>query len=164
MNLISLVAALSTLLCTLLAGFVFAFDIVIMPGIQRMNDRDFLRAFQAMDRVIQNNQPMFMLVWLGSATTLLVLTVLGIRQLPGADRLLLIAACAAFYLGVQLPTVTVNVPLNNQLQALELNGMNEAELLQTRTTFEPRWIRWNRIRTVFAILTSVLLILMQFRL
>ena len=57
---------LATFLCSLVAGFLFAFAIVAMPGIRNLNDRDFIRAFQVMDRVIQNNQPIFMLVWAGS--------------------------------------------------------------------------------------------------
>lgn len=50
---------LATLLCSLVAGFLFSFAIVVMPGISDLNDREFLRAFQVMDRVIQNNQPVF---------------------------------------------------------------------------------------------------------
>ena len=61
----------ATLLCALVAGLLFAFAIVTMPGIKSLNDREFIRAFQVMDGVIQNNQPIFMLVWLGSALTLL---------------------------------------------------------------------------------------------
>jgi uncharacterized membrane protein len=61
----------ATFLCTLVAGFVFAFAVVVMPGIRTLGDGEFLRAFQVMDRVIQNNQPVFMLVWLGSVIALL---------------------------------------------------------------------------------------------
>ncbi|MGB5425029.1 MAG: hypothetical protein WBN03_22880, partial [Desulfobacterales bacterium] len=57
---------LATFLCSLVAGFLFAFSVVVMPGIRSLNDREFIRAFQVMDRVIQNNQPIFMLVWIGS--------------------------------------------------------------------------------------------------
>ena len=61
---------LATFLCSLVAGFLFAFAVVVMPGIGSLNDRDFLRAFQVMDHVIQNNQPIFMLVWVGSVVSL----------------------------------------------------------------------------------------------
>ncbi len=65
MDQIQIAVFLSTLLCSLVAGFVFAFTIVIMPGIKSLSDHDFLQAFNVMDRVIQNNQPIFVLVWLG---------------------------------------------------------------------------------------------------
>ncbi len=35
-----------------------------------LNDREFIRAFQVLDRVIQNRQPLFMLVWVGSVVAL----------------------------------------------------------------------------------------------
>ena len=99
---------LSTFLCSLVAGFLFAFSVVVMPGIRSLNDREFIRAFQVMDRVIQNNQPIFMLVWVGSVVILIISAMLGIGQLDGIERLLLIFAVFVYLLGVQLPTVTIN--------------------------------------------------------
>ena len=85
MNLFELALLLSALLCALVAGLVLTFAIVVMPGIRFMGDRDFLMAFKAMGRVIQNNQPTFMLVWLGSAVGVLASTVLGTWRLEGLD-------------------------------------------------------------------------------
>ena len=45
--------ALATFLCSLVAGFLFAFAVVVMPGIRNLGDREFLRAFQEIDGVIQ---------------------------------------------------------------------------------------------------------------
>ena len=155
---------LATFLCSLAAGLLFAFAIVVMPGIRSLNDREFVRAFQVMDGVIQNNQPIFMLVWIGSVLTLLTSVVLGIGQLNGAERLLMISATLACFLGVQLPTVSINVPLNNQLQTLDVAAMNEAGQSSARAAFESRWNRWNSIRAAIASLASGLLIILLFRL
>ncbi len=163
MNLFQIALTLSTLLCSLVAGFVFAFAIVVMPGIQNLNDRDFLQTFKVIDRVIQNNQPIFILVWVGSIAVVIASAWLGILQLDGIDRLLIIIASVTYLLGVQLPTITINIPLNNQLQTLDLDSMSEPALQNARKQFEPRWVKWNSIRTVLAILTSVLLILLVFR-
>lgn len=81
---IGLVSA--TLLCSLVAGFVFAFASVAMPGIATLGDREFLHSFQVMDRVIQNNQPLFVLVWAGSAVTLFLSAVIEFGRLAGLDR------------------------------------------------------------------------------
>ena len=159
---IGLVSA--TLLCSLVAGFLFAFACVTMPGIATLGDREFLRGFQVMDRVIQNNQPFFVLVWAGSAVTLLLTTVIGFGRLEGVDRALLLAAAVVYLAGVQLPTLTINVPLNNQLQTLDLKVMEDDALAEARDDFEPRWNRWNLIRTVLATLTSALLIVLVLRL
>ena len=155
---------LATFLCSLVAGFLFAFAIVAMPGIRNLNDRDFIRAFQVMDRVIQNNQPISVLVWAGSVLALVTATVLGIGQLDGAGLLLLIFAAVSYLFGVQLPTFTINVPLNNKLQTLDVDVIDETMQNAARKDFEPRWILWNAIRSAFASLASALLIILTFRL
>ena len=155
---------LATFLCALVAGFLFAFAVVAMPGLGRLDDRAFIRAFQVMDRVIQDNQPLFMLVWAGSVVALILSAVLGIGQLEGDGRLLLISAALVYLLGVQLPTVTINIPLNNKLQALDVDAVGEAALKAARENFEPRWNRWNAIRAVLSSLTSALLIMLLFKL
>lgn len=121
-------------------------------------DRDFLRAFSVMDRVIQQNEPRFIAVWVGSVVALGAAVLLGIGALGGADRLLLIGAAGVYLLGVQLPTVAINVPLNNRLQALDLDGLDTAVLRTEREAFEGRWNRWNAIRTVFACVSVVALL------
>ena len=164
MELIQIALLLSALLCSLVAGVVLTFAIVVMPGIRTMGDRDFLKSFKVMDRVIQNNQPIFMLVWLGSAVVLLASTVLGIWRLEGLDRILLVVACAIYIFGVHVPTVTINVPINNHLQAHDLDALSETELRATAEKYETRWLRWNTIRTVIATLTTVLLLVLLIRL
>lgn len=164
MDLFQITLTLSTLLCSLVAGIVLAFAIVVMPGIRRLNDHDFLQAFKVIDRVIQNNQPIFILVWLGSILGVVTVALMGISQLDGANRLLIGMAAVIYLLGVQLPTFTINVPLNNQLQIQKLDTMTDLALRDARMNFEPRWIRWNTFRTVFATLTSVLLIILVFEL
>jgi len=156
--------ALSILLCALVTGLVWTFAIVVMPGIRSLNDHDFLQAFKVMDRVIQNSQPIFVLVWLGSILAIVATAVLGILQLEGLDRLLIIGAAALFILGVQLPTFACNVPLNNQLQAQNLEAMSEAELAQARKNFEPAWVRWNTFRTILGTIATALLIVLVLRL
>ena len=153
---------LATLLCSLAAGLLFAFAVVVMPGIGSLKDREFIRAFQVIDRVIQNNQPIFMLVWVGSILALVTSAVFGIGQLNGVLRLLIIISVLAYIFGVQLPTVAINVPLNKKLQALDVDAMNETSYKAARKDFEPQWNRWNSIRTAFASLVSALLIILLF--
>ena len=160
MELIEIALLVSTLLCALVAGLVFTFAIVVMPGIKNLGDLGFLESFKAMDRVIQDNQPIFMLVWLGSAVVLLGSTVLGIWQLAGLERITLVVACAIYLFGVHVPTITINIPLNNRLQSQDLKTMTTSELQEARAGFESRWLRWNAIRTVLAILTTALLLVL----
>ena len=155
---------LATFLCSLVAGLLFAFALVVMPGIRSLNDREFIRTFQVMDRVIQNNQPIFMLVWVGSVVALVTSAVLAIWQLDGAEGLLIIFAVLANLVGVQLPTAAINIPLNNKIQTLDVDNMNETTQEAARKDFETRWNLWNSIRTAFASLAIALLIILLFRL
>ena len=164
MGIFHLTLMVATLLCSLVAGFVFAFAVVVMPGIAKLGDGEFLRAFQVMDRVIQNNQPVFLLVWMGSVVALLASAAIGIGKLDGTGRLLMIAAVLLYLLGVQLPTITINIPLNNTVQTLEIDAMDETAQAAARQDFESRWNRWNSIRTVLASLVTVLLIILLLRL
>lgn len=164
MGIFETVLVLSAVLCALVAGFVFAFASVVMPGIRALDDREFLRAFQVMDGVIQRGQPIFMLVWVGSVFAIAAAVVMSFWQLAGSDLLLLILAAAIYLLGVQWPTATINVQLNNRLQGLDLDLATAVALAEARMQFESRWIRWNLVRTLLATLTSVLLVLLLLRL
>ncbi|QXD14138.1 DUF1772 domain-containing protein [Rhodocaloribacter litoris] len=152
---------LATFLCSLVAGFLLAFALVVMPGIKSLNDSDFIRAFQVMDRIIQNNQPFFVSLWVGSVVALIIATVLGIAQFE-TRYILIIFATLAYLLGVQLPTITINIPLNNKIQTLDVDTMSETMQRAFRQDFESRWNLWNSIRTVFASLASALLIILLF--
>jgi len=155
--------ALAAFLCSLVAGFLLAFALVIMPGIRNLGDREFLRSFQEIDGVIQRGHPLFGLVWLGSVVVLVIGLALGVGQAGGFERMLLALSGGVYLLGVQLPTFIVNVPLNNELQALDVDVANESACRSARERFEPRWNRWNTIRTALAALTSALLILLLIR-
>jgi uncharacterized membrane protein len=146
------------------AGFVFAFAVVVMPGLRTLGAGEFLRAFQVMDRVIQNNQPVFMLVWIGSVVALLASAALGFGQLDVTGRVLVIAAVLVYLLGVQLPTATINIPLNNTVQTLAIADMDEAAQEAARREFESRWNYSNSTRTVLASLVSILLMILLLRL
>ncbi len=159
-----IVLILATLLCSLVAGFLLAFATVVMPGIKTLNDREFIRAFQVIDGVLQNNQPLMVAVWMGSILAAVAAAVLGFGQLDGTQRLLSISAPLVYILGVQLSTFTINVPLNNRLQRLNVDAMDEMALKAARMNFEPGWNRWNLVRTPFAGLASVLFMILLFRL
>jgi uncharacterized membrane protein len=154
---------LSTFLCSLVAGFLFAFAVVVMAGIKDLNNREFIRAFQKMDGIIRNNHPIFIVVWLGSVIVLIVTAVFGVGHLDATGRWLLIVSTLAYLLGVQLPTFTINIPLNNRLQSHNVDTMDDSAQEAARQAFEGRWNRWNAIRTVVSCLVSFLLIVLVLR-
>lgn len=151
---------LSTLLCSLVAGFLFAYSVVVMPGIKQLEDREFIRAFQVTDRIIQDNHPLFILVWIGSAIALIVCAVYGFGNLRGTDLMLLIVATAGYLMGVQATTIIIHLPLNNTLQKFDTDTMTAEELSKARKEFEPRWNKSNNMRATIACCISFLLIIL----
>ena len=151
----------SAFLCTVTFGFVLIFTIVIMPGIGRLNDGDFLRAFQLIDGVIQDNQPVFVFTWIGAVLALIVTTGLGLSELDdNRHKILLTASCIVYLVG-QVTTFTLNVPLNNVVKELEIQYLDVSAKKQERAAFEAKWNFWNAFRTViFGIVSINLLILL----
>lgn len=163
MNLFTLVLLISTLLVNLVAGLLLTFAIIIMPGMATLSDRAYLIAFKVIDRIIQNGQIVFMIVWLGSIIGLIASIALGWSRAPNLDRTLLLSALVIYVGGVMLPTMRFNVPANNRLQALDLSAMDDAAIQSERIRFEPNWVRWNHYRTIAAILTSVIVLTVLLR-
>ncbi len=157
-------ALVSTImLCSLVAGLLFGFAIVVMPGIAKLTDKEYLLAFKHMDGIIQNNQPLFILVWAGSILSIILTLILGIMNLSGTQIYLLVFASILYLLGVQLPTFRCNIPLNNSLQHLDIESLEESEATLSRADFKIPWNRWNKIRTVNAILAVSMLLLLLVR-
>ena len=150
---ISLVFAVLT--CSLVTGFIFTYAVVVMPGFSKLDDKEFLRAFQVTDGVIQNNQPLFMLTWVGSIISVLSVIVISLLSLGLSEAWILIVVGLIYLLGVQGVTISIHLPLNNRIQAIDINNMNNQSLNEERTKFEMRWNYFNKIRTFIAFFTSL---------
>lgn len=155
--------ALATALVGLVAGFLVAFMLVVMPGLARLPDAGFVRGFQAIDGVIQDGEPRFLSLWLGSAAVLVAAAVAGWFALPTVDAALVTAAAALYAFGLQLPTVAKNIPLNNALQRVDVGAATEDDLAAARAAFEAPWNGWNALRTVVSLLTTALLLVVLTR-
>ena len=149
----------STLLCALVTGFIFTYAVVVMPGFAKLDDRDFIRAFQVTDGVIQNNQPLFMLAWVGSIVSVVATMILGFIELHGIECWTVFAIGFVYMLEVQGITIRIHLPLNNRLQRLEIDEMDPESLSKERNKFETRWNYFNNIRTLIAFAVSFSLML-----
>ena len=158
------VLLLSIMFCSLVAGLLFGFAIVVMPGIAKLTDKEYLLAFKHMDGIIQNNQPLFVLVWAGSILLVMATLVLGMLNLSGSDVYLVFFASILYLFGVQLPTFRFNIPLNNSVQRLDVEGLEESGAALSRAGFEQPWNRLNQLRTVNAVGTVSILLFLLVRL
>lgn len=159
MNFLEVFLILSILSCSLVTGFIFTYSVVVMPGFSKLNDKDFIRAFQVTDNIIQNNQPLFMLIWIGSILSVISTIVFSIFNI-NADYSIFIIVTGFFYLiGVQGLTISIHIPLNNNIQKFDVDKEDELKLNEVRKEFEIKWNYYNRIRTVVAFTVTTLLML-----
>ncbi len=146
---------LSILLTGLTAGLCFTWSNAITPGIGRLDDISFLKAFQEMNRAIINGK--FIIVFMGPIILLILNTYLY-RNNDVAFWLFFIAAIL-FFVGIGLITVFKNVPLNEMLETANLEVLSKVELQELRNKFEQPWNRWHLVRTLSSFLSFVLLVL-----
>ena len=158
MNFIDILLILSILLCSLVTGFIFTYAIVVMPGLSKLKDKEFIRAFQVTDEIIQNNQPIFMLIWVGSIISVLSLIISSVIIIGISESLFTIIIGTIYLFGVQGVTIGIHLPLNNQIQKVNTEELDDQKLHEERLNFERKWNFFNNIRTIIAFFITLMFI------
>ncbi|MDG2096576.1 MAG: DUF1772 domain-containing protein [Paracoccaceae bacterium] len=151
----------SILSCSLVTGFIFTYAIVVLPGFSKLDDKEYIRAFQVTDEVIQNNQPLFMLTWIGSILSVLGAILASILSPDLAETWFVVLIGVVYLIGVQGITITIHLPINNHIKDLNLDKLDNQTLMKERLKLETKWNYFNNIRTgagLFVIM-SLLLVL-----
>ena len=117
-----------------------------MPGLSNLNNKDFLKAFQVTDAVIQNNQPLFMFTWIGSIVAILTTIAASLVTVGLSEAWLIILVGAAYLQSVQGITLAIHIPLNNHIQKLNIEELDDKTLAEV-------------IRTGIAISVSLLMLI-----
>ena len=160
MDLLDILLIVSITLCSLVSGFIFTYAIIVMPGLSNLNDKEFIRAFQVTDAVIQNNQPIFMLTWIGSIVSLLSTILTSIITFGLSETWLVVLLSVFYLLGVHGITIAIHIPLNNQIQKVLIEDLNDEAIKDERVKFERKWNFFNNIRTSISISVTLLLLIM----
>lgn len=160
MDLLDISLIFSILSCSLVGGFIFMYAIIVMPGLSNLNDKDFIRAFQVTDTIIQNKQPLFMLTWIGSVVALFITILVSLITVGLSESWLIVLISIAYLLGVQGITGAVHIPLNNHIQKVRIEELSDKVLADERLKFETKWNFYNNIRTVFTIFVSLFMLIL----
>ncbi|MEV0650192.1 anthrone oxygenase family protein [Phytomonospora sp. NPDC050363] len=139
---------------TLITGLFFGFSTAVNGALNRLTDREYLRAMKSINRVILN--PVFMLCFVGSPILLILATVLHFDDTDSARFWLLAAATVVYVLGLFFVTVGANVPLNNRLEATDVDALDDKGLAETRGWFEKPWNARHTVRTLAGVVAAVL--------
>ncbi|MGW0802667.1 anthrone oxygenase family protein [Nonomuraea sp. NPDC002799] len=141
----AIAAILALVLNGLMAGVYFAFSTAITPAFDAIDQDQAATAFRSVNRKILN--PAFLATFTLSPALSLVAGVLLLLTGASTPGILAIAAAVLVFAGSILVTARVNVPMNNALDAGDLEW----------TAFSPRWTRWNTLRGWACVLAVVLL-------
>ena len=150
MDILDISLFFSILLSALVTGFILTYALVIMPGLSKLDDKEFIKAFQVTDGIIQNNQPIFILIWIGSIVSVLSTIITSILSLGILDAWLIIFVSVVYLLLVQGITILIHLPLNKSIQNIDINSSNSETLSKMRKSFETKWNYFNNVRTVVA--------------
>ena len=148
---------ITTLFSGLMAGLFYSWSISVTPGLAKINDVSYLQAFQSMNRAIIN--PLFFVVFLGLVILLPVLSYLSFQTSIHNQFWYVILATIFYFVGIMGVTIGGNVPLNNALEALQIESMTPEQMDEFRKGFENKWNRLNLIRTISSSLTFLLLVI-----
>ena len=159
MEILNISLFFSTLLCSLVTGFVLTYAIVVMPGLSKLDDKEFIKAFQVTDGIIQNNQPIFILIWVGSIISVVSTIIISIFTLGILEGWKIIFVSLVYLIGVQAITIIIHLPLNRRIQNIDINSTNLQSLNEERKNFETKWNYFNNIRTVIAFLVTLFFLL-----
>jgi uncharacterized membrane protein len=123
----------------MVAGLLFCFAHSVMPGLGSLDDRCFLTAFQRIDTAISN--PWMMLTFLGSPVLTLATLLL---HLPGGSPVVpWLVVALVLVVATVLITGAIHLPLNAAIQDAAPALLDVVDL---RSRFEDRWVRWNVVR------------------
>ena len=155
MEILNISLFFSTLLCSLVTGFILTYAIVVMPGLSKLDDKEFIKAFQVTDGIIQNNQPIFILIWVGSIISVVSTIIMSIFTLGLLEAWKIIFVSLVYLIGVQAITIIIHLPLNRRIQKIDINSTSSQSLNEERKNFETKWNYFNNIRTVIAFLVTL---------
>lgn len=153
----TIVLAFAILLIGIMAGIFFTWSNAVKPGIGKLSDIEYLRALQAMNRVILNKA--FIGIFIGAVIAVTVVPIAHFKLFPDNIFWLFIITLATYWIGVFGVTVLGNVPLNELLDEINLESITLEEIKALRTSIEVKWNNLNLIRSISSGITFVLLII-----
>ncbi|SEE66498.1 Uncharacterized membrane protein [Tenacibaculum sp. MAR_2010_89] len=149
---------ITVLLNALSAGLFFAWSVSVILGTKKVGDFTYLETMQNINREILN--PAFFILFFGS---LIVLIITSYLQFNTKTVFWLVLASTIIYcIGTFGITALGNVPLNNELDGLNINKLNLLELKNFRSYYESTWNHYHNIRTISGMISFILVLIATF--
>jgi uncharacterized membrane protein len=157
MTTMNMLLFLSALLSGLVAGLFYGYDCSVIKGLGKLNDKEYLSAFQSINKAILN--PYFFVGFMGCLLLLPVATWVSFNQVPATCFYLLLSSTIVYMAAVFAVTIFGNVPLNEHMAAMDLSPLSETDISVVRKHFENKWNGFHRIRTIASVVSFALALL-----
>jgi uncharacterized membrane protein len=124
------------------AGVFFAFSTFVMRALGKLPDAQGLAAMQRINDAAPN--PLFMLVWLGTAALCVGIAISGVRRWDAPEARWQVAG-AVLYLAMIVLSFAYHIPQNDALGRLDPSAAGSAQEWRSYLT---NWTAWNHVRTI----------------
>ena len=145
----------ATLTTGLVAGVFYAYSVSVDLGLAAQSDASYVATMQEINERIQN--PWFFASFFGAVLFLLAALVVHLPRLGSGRFRLISLACLLYVGGGFLLTALINVPMNDQLAAVDPDAAARV-LSRARAAYESPWDFWNAPHILFSTLSFVALI------
>jgi len=140
----SVTALVALVLMGVNAAFFYAYSVSVMPGLNATTGESAIAAMQAINRAVRN--PVFFVTFFLTPVVTMLAAALARRDGRRAAAKMLVGAAAVYVLAVMVPTMVVNVPMNEALAGASVEAM-AAEPDTIWTDYSGPWTIWNHVRT-----------------
>lgn len=149
---------ITILLNALSVGVFFAWSVSVVLGTKKVGDFTYLETMQSINKEILN--PVFFIVFFGSLITLMFNAYFQSNYRPVC--VLIIISAVIYLVGTIGVTAFGNVPLNDELELLDIKQLSLSELKKFRIYYENKWNQFHSIRTVAGMVSFTLLLISIF--
>ena len=148
----TIVATIAAIVGTaLIGGIFFAFSNFVMKALERVPSSEGMLAMQTINVTVLNRW--FLGVFMGTAVVSLFLAIIAIVEWTSAYSPYLLGGAVSYIGGTWLVTAFGNVPLNDELAAVESEDPRSSKIWNH---YLHRWTELNSRRTGAALLAAVL--------
>jgi uncharacterized membrane protein len=133
----------------LIGGIFYGFSSFIMAALARIEPQQGVAAMNSINVTVIT--PSFLMIFVGTAALCLVLGGGSVMLWHHTSAKLIFAASLLYVVGCFGVTMIYNVPLNNQLAAVQ-----PSQITEVWTRYLDVWTMFNHVRTAAAVLASVL--------
>jgi uncharacterized membrane protein len=152
-----ILTSLAALASAAAGGMMYVFSTFVMRGLDRTEPVEAITAMRGINAEANSN-PAFLLAYFGAAMLAVAVGVYAVIQLrqPGSWVVLV---GAVFGILAAIITMVFNVPLNNQLDAVNPVGLSAADAAREWQAYLTPWINWNHVRAATSFIGAALMLI-----